>query len=177
MSHHTGSDLTGTKKLAYLKTAWLTGSIVLLLWLTGCATPRTTVTDPSAHWSGRMAVQLLKEPPESMSASFELHGSAQKGEMLLFSPIGTTLAHLEWTPEQARLTQGNQQMESSNLHRLVTRLTNTELPLAALFEWLAGHSVDTPGWQVDLSGHAQGRITAERSSPAPRAMLRIVLDR
>jgi len=143
----------------------------------GCASPRMIPVDDKAYWSGRMAIQVLKNPPESLSAGFELQGSAQAGEMVLLSPIGTTLARLEWTPQGARLTQGQQQVDSPNLQRLGARLTGTELPIAALFEWLAGRPAEAPGWQVDLSAHAQGRISAVRREPSPGAVLRISLDR
>jgi outer membrane lipoprotein LolB len=149
----------------------------MALLLGACATPQITPTDPSTYWSGRMAIQVLKDPPESLSAGFELHGSATTGEMVLLSPIGTTLARLEWTPHTARLEQGSQRLESVSLQSLGKRLTGTELPITALFEWLAGQPADAPGWQVDLSAHAQGRITAQRQAPAPGAVLRIVLDR
>ena len=148
-----------------------------VLLAAGCATPRMTPMDANAYWSGRMAIQVLKDPPESLSAGFELQGSALAGEMVLLSPIGTTLARLEWTPQGARLTQGQQQVDSPSLQRLGARLTGTELPIAALFEWLAGHPAEAPGWQVDLSAHAQGRISAERREPSPGAVLRIALDR
>ena len=143
----------------------------------GCATPQLTPVDANAYWSGRMAIQVLKNPPESLSAGFELQGSAQAGEMVLLSPIGTTLARLEWTPQGARLVQGQQQVDSPSLQRLGARLTGTELPIAALFEWLAGRPAEAAGWQVDLSAHAQGRISAERREPSPGAVLRIALDR
>lgn len=133
--------------------------------------------DTSAYWSGRMAIQILKDPAESLSASFELQGSAKAGEMVLLSPIGTTLAKLAWTPQSAKLKQGSQHIEGASLQQLGSRLTGTELPITALFEWLAGKSAEAPGWQVDLSSHAQGRITAERRLPAPATVLRIVLDR
>lgn len=133
--------------------------------------------DTSAYWSGRMAIQILKDPAESLSASFELQGSAKAGEMVLLSPIGTTLAKLAWTPQSAQLEQGSLHIEGASLQQLGSRLTGTELPITALFEWLAGKSAEAPGWQVDLSSHAQGRITAERRLPAPATVLRIVLDR
>ncbi|MCE2781019.1 lipoprotein insertase outer membrane protein LolB [Limnohabitans sp.] len=132
---------------------------------------------PGADFSGRLAIQVLKDPPESLSASFELQGSAQSGQMLLLSPIGTTLARLQWQPEFARLEQGQQQIDSSSLQQLATQLTGTELPILALFEWLAGRAATAAGWQVDLSQHAQGRITAERRLPTPATVLRIALDR
>lgn len=129
------------------------------------------------EWSGRLAIQVLKDPPESLSASFELQGSAQAGQMVLLSPLGTSLARLQWQPELARLEQGQEQWSSTSLQNLATRLTGTELPVTALFDWLAGRPSEAPGWQVDLSSHAQGRITAERRLPAPATVLRIVLDR
>ena len=148
-----------------------------LLTLLGCATPRAKVTDTTSFWSGRLALQLQSTPPQSWSASFELQGSAEQGQMTLLSPIGTTLARLSWTPHAARLEQGQDKTESSNLQSLSQRLTGTDLPIAALFEWLEGKAADVPGWQVDFSAHPEGRLTARRSTPAPEAVLRILLDR
>jgi outer membrane lipoprotein LolB len=124
-----------------------------------------------------LALQLQSEPPQQWHASFELQGSAEQGELLLLSPIGTTLAKLSWMPGAARLEQGGRTELSDNLSSLSERLGGTSLPLGALFEWLAGRPADVPGWQADLSGHAQGRLTAQRSQPAPAATLRILLDR
>ena len=157
--------------------AWLSVCGLGLLALTGCATPRPKPTDTESFWSGRLALQLQSTPPQNWSASFELQGSAEQGQMTLLSPIGTTLARLSWTPQAALLEQGQDKTESSNLQSLSQRLTGTDLPIAALFEWLAGKAADAPGWQVDLSGHPEGRLTARRNTPAPEAVLRILLDR
>jgi len=143
--------------------------------LAGCATPRPPVPS-EAFWSGRLALQVASEPPQQWFANFELQGSAARGEMLLLSPIGTTLAKLSWTPTAARLEQAGRSVQSESLSSLSERLTGTALPIAALFEWLAGRPAPVPGWQADLSGHAQGRLQAQRSQPAPAAVLRIVLD-
>jgi len=148
-----------------------------LLALAGCATQRPAPTDPASFWSGRLALQLQSNPPQNWSTSFELQGSAAQGQMLLLSPIGTTLARLSWTPLSAQLEQGQDKTESTSLQSLSQRLTGTNLPIAALFDWLAGQGTAVQGWQVDLSDHAQGRLTALRSTPEPRALLRIVLDR
>jgi outer membrane lipoprotein LolB len=156
---------------------WLSLCSLGLLALAGCATPRVPPADASTFWSGRLALQLHSTPPQNWSASFELQGSAEQGQMVLLSPIGTTLARLSWTPHAAVLEQGPDKTESSSLQSLSQRLTGTDLPMAALFDWLAGKAADAPGWQVDLSGHPQGRLTAQRSLPAPAAVLRIVLDR
>ncbi|PUE55816.1 lipoprotein insertase outer membrane protein LolB [Limnohabitans parvus] len=157
--------------------AWLSICGLGLLTLAGCATPRPPAADTAAFWSGRLALQLQSTPPQNWSVSFELQGSAEQGQMVLLSPIGTSLARLSWTPQTAWLEQGQDKTESSSLQSLSQRLTGTDLPIAALFEWLAGKAADAPGWQVDLSAHPQGRLTARRSTPAPEAVLRILLDR
>lgn len=149
----------------------------LLIALAGCASQRPPVADPAAFWSGRLALQLQSIPPQNWSTSFELQGSAAQGQMLLLSPIGTTLARLSWTPQSALLEQGQDKTESRNLQSLSQRLTGTHLPIAALFEWLAGQDTQVPGWEVDLSALPQGRLTARRNTPEPEAVLRIVLDR
>ena len=149
----------------------------LLLVLAGCATQRPPAADPAAFWSGRLGLQLQSNPPQNWSTSFELQGSAAQGQMLLLSPIGTTLARLSWTPQSALLEQGQDKTESRSLQSLSQRLTGTQLPIAALFDWLAGLATDVPGWQVDMTAHPQGRLTARRNTPEPEAILRIVLDR
>ncbi len=153
------------------------GVWVWLALLTACATPEPRTVAASNEWSGRLAIPVLKDPPESLSAHFELQGSAQSGQMVLLSPIGTSLARLQWQAEYARLEQGQEQVVGTSLQNLAARLTGTDLPIGALFDWLAGRPSEASGWQVDLSSHAQGRITAERRLPAPVTVLRIVLDR
>lgn len=160
-----------TERLARL------GVWVWLALLTACATPEPRTVAASNEWSGRLAIQVLKDPPESLSAHFELQGSAQSGQMVLLSPIGTSLARLQWQADYARLEQGQEQVVGTSLQNLAARLTGTDLPIGALFDWLAGRPSEASGWQVDLSSHAQGRITAERRLPAPVTVLRIVLDR
>lgn len=156
---------------------WLSLCSLGMLTLAGCATPRPKSASAAAFWSGRLALQLNSTPPQNWSASFELQGSAEQGEMTLLSPIGTTLARLSWTPQEALLEQGQEKIKSRNLRSLSQHLTGTDLPIPALFAWLAGQAADAPGWQVDLSAHPEGRLTARRSSPSPEAVLRILLDR
>jgi len=149
----------------------------LSLSLTGCATPRIPPSDPQAWWTGRLALNIQSDPPQSWSAGFELQGSAQQGELLLISPLGNTLARLSWTPQSALLAQGSQHIQGASLQALSEKLAGTDLPIAALFDWLAGRSATAEGWQADLSAHAQGRLVAQRLTPSPAALLRIVLDR
>jgi outer membrane lipoprotein LolB len=59
----------------------------------------------------------------------------------------------------------------------MTQATGSELPVAALFDWLANTNTAASGWTVDLSGYAAGKLSAYRSTPEPRIELRIVLEK
>lgn len=146
-------------------------------WLSGCATPNRQTPHSPAFWAGRIGVQIQSQPPQSLSAAFELQGSAERGELLLLSPIGSTLAQLSWSPQTASLNQGGRQWASHSLDDLTTQLSGTPLPVAALFDWLNGQASTPAGWQVDLSQWGQGRIQAERQTPAPAVQLKVVLER
>jgi outer membrane lipoprotein LolB len=144
--------------------------------LVGCAGVPKQAPPGTAVWTGRIGLQILTQPPQSIGAAFELQGSAEQGELLLLSPIGSTLAQLSWTPTQAHLTQGGRQWSSQSLDDLTTQLAGTALPVAALFDWLAGQATPLAGWQIDLSQRAEGRIQAERKSPDPVVQLKLVLE-
>lgn len=147
--------------------------------LAGCAHPvhRPPTTEPVQYWSGRLAVLTESEPPKAFSAAFELTGNAEAGELLLFSPLGSTLAALRWTPRGAELRKGDDTTRFDSLETLAIQATGTSVPVRALFGWLAGTPVAADGWQADLSQLSEGRLQAHRALPAPATQLRLVLDR
>ena len=154
-------------------------ALLAAAFLAGCAAPaRQTVDDGSAFWSGRLALQVESESPQSFAASFELKGSAERGELLLFSPLGQTLARLAWSPQQAHLQANGEERAFESLDALAAHVTGTALPVAALFDWLAGRERAVPGWQADLSQlQESNRLVARRSMPLPVAVLRVALQR
>ncbi|KQP14279.1 outer membrane lipoprotein LolB [Pseudorhodoferax sp. Leaf267] len=146
-----------------------------VLALSACALPPRTVQDADqGMWSGRLALQVEGEQAQSFSASFELRGSPERGELSLFTPLGATAAQLRWEPGTAWLRADGRERRYASIEDLSADATGTPLPLAALFDWLAGRAADVPGWQADLSRVADGRISARRSMPLPTAELRIV---
>jgi outer membrane lipoprotein LolB len=156
---------------------WLIWGMTALL--TACATPARLpqATSPGAHeWQGRLSVNVQTTPPTSMSASFSLQGQAQQGSLSLYSPLGTTLAMLDWTISQAHLQQGNQQQRFDSLEALTEQATGAALPVSALFDWLQGTPSPVAGWEVDLSNLTQGTLMAHRRHPMPEVILRIKLD-
>lgn len=149
--------------------------LVALAALSACTSaPRQP--DPTL-WSGRLALQVQSEPAQHFHAAFELQGSATQGELTLLSPLGSVLARLSWTPQQASLERGNERWTRPTVEQLAMQWVHTPLPVQTLFDWIEGRGTVHADWQVDLSQRHQGQITARRSTPAAPALLRIVLDR
>jgi outer membrane lipoprotein LolB len=82
-----------------------------------------------------------------------------------------------WTPLEAVLEEAGKTRKFSHIDALIEQSTGAALPVAALFDWLHGKPGQQQGWRADLGQLPQGRISAQRSKPLPRADLRIVLDR
>lgn len=159
-----------------MRWAWACCALVLLLALAGCAQPPRAPAGPG-EWSGRLALQVEGQSSQSFSAAFELRGTPEAGELTLYTPLGSTLARLQWAAGMARLEQGSEARESASLDDLLQDLTGSRLPVAALFDWLQGRPAAASGWRADLSAAQDGRITAERLDPLPLATLRIALTR
>jgi outer membrane lipoprotein LolB len=143
---------------------WLLATLMLLL--TACATRLPPPQTPETlFWSGRMALNIASTPPQSLSAGFELKSVRGSGELQLLSPLGTSLAKLQWSPGQATLEQGRQHWQDSSLDHLLIRLTGAALPLNALIDWLQARPTQVEGWRADLSQLGSGRLWVQ-STPS-----------
>ena len=121
-------------------------------------------------------MRVDSDPPQSFAAAFELTGAAAAGELVLFTPIGTTLAILTWSPQSALLRSNGEVRSFDSLDALALQATGATIPIASLLDWLAGVATPTAGWQADVTQLANGRITARRTAPLPSAELKLVLD-
>lgn len=156
---------------------WL--STCLIVSMAGCASPPRsdrTADAGAGTWSGRLSLQMDSEPPQSFHAGFELSGRPSEGDLRLLSPLGTLLSRVQWSDQNAILTQGSETSRHASLDDLVTTVTGAPLPVRALFDWLQAKPTVVPGWAADLSRLAEGRLSARRLHPAPAALLRIILD-
>lgn len=156
--------------------------VIAVLMLTACATRQPPPDAPDTlYWSGRLALNIASLPPQSLTAGFELKSQSHSGELRLLSPLGSTLAKLQWTPGQASLEQGGQVWQETSLDALLIRLTGTALPMAALIDWLQARPTEVEGWRVDLSERDQGKLWIQ-STPAttvsvqPQVTLRLMLE-
>lgn len=155
--------------------------LIAIFLIAGCATvtSQNSNSDPqnsrTSPWTGRLAIRVEDQPSQSYTTAFALSGTARAGRLQLFSPLGGVMAQLEWQPGLAQLHNGGNTQQFTSLEDLVQAATGTALPVAALFDWLAGIPTAVDGWELDLSRHAQGRYLARRLSE-PRAELRVILD-
>lgn len=165
-------------RLARLALAFAT--LFTVFFLAGCAQiPRAAAQDglKNDFWTGRISLQVQSEPAQSFSASFELKGRAERGELTLISPLGNVLGVLRWSPGEAVLDSGGGKVQRfASVDELMAQATGAAVPIDALFAWLRGDNAAASGWSADLSRQKEGRISAKRSQPAPQADLRVVLD-
>ena len=154
------------------------------IFIAGCAAPtRAGISNQSevSLWRGRLAIRVESSPPQSQpqafSAEFELTGNSQAGELTLYTPLGSTAAALSWSAQTAVMHSNGEVRYFESLDALIKQAVGTEIPVVALFAWLAGNNMVVAGWSADLSQHANGRITARRTDPAPLAELRLVLEK
>ena len=110
----------------------------------------------------------------SYFAGFELSGQASQGQMRLLSPLGQTLASMDWSPQGAHLQQGDEVRHFESVAAMTAALTGQAIPLQALFDWLEGRATAVSGWDVDLAERAQGKITARRRTPL--AELKVIIS-
>jgi outer membrane lipoprotein LolB len=161
--------------VTFARWVWLAA---LALLLAGCAVPPRSPVAPGVEvWSGRLALTVEGQASQSFSAGFELKGSAETGELSLFNPLGGTVAVLSWTPGSATLRANGNTRQFTSVEALAQEATGQALPIAALFDWLAGKATPVPGWEVDVSQVAEGRLRASRTAPPPPADLRVAFER
>ena len=176
------------------------GSMALALLVQACATHPPPL--PGHVYSGRLAVRTDAAPnwpARSVTGQFELSGNASSGQLILTSPIGTTVARARWSdpvgsqgaPSKIELEADGTTTHYTTLEEMMQRAIGDQLPLPAMFDWLSGRpwpdapvergttgpTFDQLGWHVDLSQLADNRlIDAQRALPVPTLHVRVKLD-
>jgi outer membrane lipoprotein LolB len=159
---------------------WFRAALLgLLSLLVACASPHPRLASgagDSAHWQGRLAVKVFGKPVQAFSADFELQGSPEQGTLILTSPLGTTLAHMQWAAGSAVLIAQGKEQRFNSIQELAQKAMGADLPITSLFAWLEGRNEPAEGWEADLQELPQGRIQA-RHIEEVQAELKIVLER
>jgi outer membrane lipoprotein LolB len=150
-----------------------------IFFIAGCESTtglNGTFDAKTSHWQGRMSLKVQSAPPQAFAADFDLLGTVEAGSLTFTSPLGTTLARLQWDRSAAFLHSGGQSQRFDSLDALTRHTLGTELPIASLFSWLHGTDIDTPGWQADLHDLPAGRLNARRVTVDAPAQLKIILE-
>ena len=178
----------------------ITSALTLAALLSACATHPPAL--PGHVYSGKLAVRTdaaPDQPSRAVSGQFELSGNASDGQLILTSPLGTTLARARWSdpvgsqgvPSKIELESDAGTTHYATLEDMMQRAIGDQLPLPAMFDWLSGHpwpnapvtrggakgSFDQLGWHVDLAQFRDNRlIDAQRAQPVPALHVRVKLD-
>ena len=152
----------------------LAAASVALLLMAGCASvalPGGTLdTKGSSAWSGRLSLRIESDPEQTFAALFELRGTAQSGDLVLTTPIGSTLASLHWAPGEATLDDGRQTRHFASVDALIEAATGAAIPVDALFGWLAGRDDRVGGYRLGPPASARHVDRAEvRGEPKLRS--------
>lgn len=157
--------------------------------------PSPTDAPLTRAFSGKLSVQVPPLPGQRVaqggSGSFELMGDAAVGQLELSTPTGSLLARVRWTPTSVSLEQPKEERSYDNLDALTLELLGESVPVAALFDWLAGRpwagAGSTPlgapltgfaqlGWRVETDRLGDGILVASQLG-GRAATLRVRLSR
>lgn len=156
--------------------------LLLSFWLSACSTlapPANQNPEQADFWQGRLSMRAQTAGSNAdvsvFNAQFELQGSAHSGSLLLLTPLGTALAEITWRRDEAQLISRGEIRRFANVDVLISELLGVDLQVDALFAWLRGQALRPQGWQVDLSQHAKGRISASKPG-VPQAMVTLLIE-
>lgn len=138
----------------------------LLTLLTGCATPFWKSAEPLdeqvgsgglAHYrfTGRIAIQ---QPEGSESGRIQWQNDLQQQQVILLSPLGSTVAQLDRDASGVELRLANQdRFHAQDAQQLTAQVLGYSLPLDGLPWWVLGQAApDEPArWQLDDQGRAR----------------------
>lgn len=124
-----------------------------------------------------MAIKVSDPIPKAFAANFLLQGNALAGQLTLSSPLGTTLAKIDWSQDTALLTTTGAPQRFESMQALALHALGVDVPITQLFDWFNGSPASAAGWEVDLRDFANGRITAKRNGPDLQAEIKILLER
>lgn len=182
--------------MAWMTAIRWTATGALMLGISACQSLDKPAADPlratTPTFVGRLAVQVEGDAQRSFSASFELQGTRQAGQLALAGPLGSTVGQLAWNQDRTEWVGAEGRRTHASLDVLTEELLGEPIPVRSLLDWLGGRpdpsmphrrwtaergeGFDQYGWAVSLIRQAEGVIQARRETPAPAVTVRIKLD-
>ncbi|MBA5606020.1 outer membrane lipoprotein LolB [Duganella sp. FT3S] len=134
--------------------AALAASFVSFAVLAGCATPSaplsTAVVAPyqaAIELNGHLSVNYLKDGRrQAASVGFNWLQTANRTDVTLASPLGSTIAIITVAPGYASLTEaGKPPRVADDIDSLSAQTLGWTLPVSGLRDWLQGHAMAADG--------------------------------
>ncbi len=154
------------------------------------------VSGPSLALQGQMSLKLDAFgdlPAKGLSLGFFFQGRAQAGELELMTLMGSQVAQLRWTPQEAILTDSRGPHRYPSLAEVSEAALGEALPLDTLIHWMQGqadpslpvrvgaepHTFEQLGWLIDTRRMDEKQLSATRAAQAQvrGARIRVYLDR
>lgn len=167
--------------------------LLILLFVTGCASVATSppvlirptqIENIPFVIAGRIAV---KHKGERTSATVRWIHSAQEDEVLLFAPLGKTVARIHKSVDGVTLDTSNKHYAAPDVESLTQQVLGWSLPLAGLRYWV--FAMPAPGSSFEMQSNTNGQVSQllqdqwiinylRYTTPAPDSLpLRISLQR
>lgn len=138
--------------------------LLFVALLAGCASHKalTTVQRPAQAdapfaFNGRVAV---KHDGVRSSAGLRWVHGLDEDEILLLTPLGSTVARIHRDAQGVMLDEGSKHYEAQDVEELTHRVLGWELPLEGLRYWVVALPAD--GSEADIQREANGQVAVLR---------------
>jgi outer membrane lipoprotein LolB len=151
---------------------------------------------PRLDLQGQLSIKLGafgEQPAKGLSLGFFFNGNTDTGQLDLMTLMGSQMAQVNWTPDEAWLSDDKGRHPYASLDALSRAALGEALPLRTLIYWMQGQAdpmadvapgpePDTfvqSGWTIDTRQLRVKKLQAERPASATQrsAQIKVYLDR
>lgn len=151
---------------------------------------------PRLDLQGQLSIKLgafADQPAKGISLGFFFNGNTDTGQLDLMTLMGSQMAQVNWTPDEAWLSDDKGRHPYASLDALSRAALGEALPLRTLIYWMQGQAdpmadvapgpePDTfiqSGWTIDTRQLRVKKLLAERPGTASQrgAQIKVYLDR
>lgn len=155
----------------------------------------TSVSEPRIELQGQLSIKLEafgEQAASGISLGFFFTGNDKQGQLDIMTLMGSQVAQVGWTPQQAWLVDDKGRRPYASLDQLSQETLGEALPLRALVHWMAGHPDPSlpsqteaepsrftqEGWSVDATELPRKRLQAHRPATLGQrgARIKVYLD-
>ncbi len=136
--------------------------LLILLFVTGCASvaiPPPVLIRPAQIENKPFVIAgriVVKHKGERTSATVRWTHSPQRDEILLFAPLGKTVARIHKSVDGVTLDTPNKHYAAPDVESLTQQVLGWSLPLAGLRYWV--FAMPAPGSSFEMQSESNGQV-------------------